>query len=107
MQTVPGQSDGEYKKEQLAVIRQPRARPALLWLRRADGKESIMVHAIEATVRVLKMIANTDIVGGVWSSIEEKIVIMASRTPAARVILISPTEEISGLAAEDRVPPGW
>ena len=52
LQMVPGQSDGEYKNEKLAVVRQPRAKPALLGLRRAEGRENRIAHAMDAIVSV-------------------------------------------------------
>ena len=99
MQTVPGHMDGEKRKEQLAVIRQPRARPALLWLRRADGIENDIAKAIDATVSVIRMIAKAEIEGGVASTTDERTAISASRTPAVRVMLVSPTEQFSGEVA--------
>ena len=63
LQTVPGQRDGENKKELLAVRKQPRARPALLWLRRGGGWETSIADAIEAIANVISIKDEVDIDG--------------------------------------------
>ena len=100
LQTVPGQREGLNKNEQLAVVRQPRARPALLWLRTAIGEEKRIDAAIAATVNVVSVIAEAEMVGGDETSMDERIVKTARITPAASVVVASPTELVSGDAAE-------
>jgi hypothetical protein len=104
LQTVPGQREGENRNEQLAVVRQPRARPALLWLRRASGEENRIDAAIAATVNVVSVIAEAEMVGGDETSMDERTVNMARITPAASVVVASPTELVSGDAAEELMP---
>lgn len=104
MQIVPGHSEGENRKEQLAVVRQPRARPALFWLRRASGEENKIDAAIAATVKVAIAIVDANIVGGDETSIDESTVKTARMAPAASVIVVSPTELVSGDAAEEFIP---
>ena len=104
LQTVPGHTEGENRNEQLAVVRQPRARPALLWLRRASGVENRIDAAIAATVKVVSVIADAEIVGGDETSIDERTVKMAKITPAASVVVVSPTELVSGDVAEEFMP---
>ena len=102
---MPGQSDGENKKEQLAVTRQPRASPALLWLRIVDGCEKMIEDAIDATASVISSIGNAPIVGAVDSKVEASIVVKARMNPLIRVKSASPAEQISGDAAVSVVLP--
>lgn len=92
MQTVPGQRNGEKRKEQLAVVKHPRARPALLVLRNAAGVENRSDAAIAATVRVVSRIVDAEITGGEETSIDESTVKRASMTPAASVEVALPGE---------------
>lgn len=59
---------------------------------------------MEATVRVLRTMALAETIGGACNSIEERTVKTASKTPAVRVMFVSPTEHVNGDAAEGRVP---
>lgn len=93
---VPGQRDGENKKEQLAVVRQPRARPALLSLRRDVGDEKRRDAAIAATVKVVRMIVEVEIIGGEEISIEENIVKKARSMPDASVEVALPGVVVKG-----------
>ena len=60
-----------------------------------------MADAIEATVSVLRMIADAEICGGVETRTDEKTVMTARRTPATNVMFVSPTEHVSGDVADD------
>ena len=104
MQIVPGHSDGENKNEKLAVVRQPRARPALVGLRRAEGRENRIADAMDAIVSVISRSDDTDIEGELERIVEARMVNTAKMAPLARVSFTSPTEHVSGdAAAENRL----
>lgn len=105
LHTVPGQSDGEYKNEQLAVIRQPRAKPALLSLRSVEGLENRTADAIEATASVMSIIDDAEIDGAVDSITDATTVKIARIVPLTTVMSTSPAEQVSGDAAERLVLP--
>lgn len=89
---VPGQRDGEYRKEQLAVAKQLRARPALLGLRSAAGLENKIADAIAMMVTAVRNIDEDDIVRDVCKSVAARAVRIARINPAAMVMFTSPTE---------------
>lgn len=86
LHTVPGQSDGEKRNEQLAVTRQPRARPALLWLRRVEGWENRIAIAIEATARMMSKRDIDESRGGTKVNVDARTVSKADPIPPRSVM---------------------
>lgn len=68
----------------------------MLSLRRANGEEKRSEAAADATVKVASSIVVVDMTGGEDTSIDERIVNVASRTPAPRVVFASPTDVVRG-----------
>ena len=92
---VPGHMVGENRKEQLAVIKQPKARPALLWLRRVTGRAKSVAEAIDATVNNIRTIEDVENVNGYPNTVAVRVVISARNTPALREMSMSSAEAVS------------
>lgn len=99
LQMVPGQSEGENRNAELAVTRQPNARPAFVVLRKVAGCAKQLAAVAVAIDNVLK---KTDL--GIKSDFdcatEVKTVTRESAPPAMRVKLTSPLELVKGEAVQ-------
>lgn len=102
---MPGQRVGENMKEQLALMKQPRARPALLSPRRVAGWEKRIEADMVPMARVPRMTVPMDTGGAAERMMEARTLTIAMKTPAKSVRLISPAEQVSGEAAESRKVP--
>ena len=100
MQTVPGHNVGENMKEQLAVTKQPRARPALLSPRRVAGCEKRMEAAMVPMANVPMITVLTVIVGQAERMVADTMLTATIAAPANNVRFTSPAEHVSGDAAE-------
>lgn len=97
LQMVPGQREGENRNAELAVTRQPSARPAFVVLRKVAGCAKKLAAVAVAIDNVLK---KTDL--GIKSDFDcttdANTVTRESTPPAIRVKLTSPLELVKGEA---------
>ena len=98
---MPGHIVGEKRKEQLAVTRQPRARPALPSLRSVDGCAKRIEDAMVPTVSVMRAIEVVEMMGAVDVTTEVRTVRTASRAPLSNVRSTASGVHVNG----DDVPP--
>ncbi len=99
---VPGHSDGEKRKAQLAVKRQPSPRPALVELRNVAGCAKTFAAVALAIDSVLKPIDDGTRDGELPSRTDAPTVINESKPPEISVKFTSPVEHVRDEAFQDK-----
>lgn len=99
LQIVPGHKDGEKRNEQLAVVKQPRASPALFRLLKVLEVERVMHAVKDAAVLKPRISVGVDTVVPARPNSTASPVMMASKRPDARVMFVSKSEPISCVTA--------
>ena len=102
LQMVPGHSDGEKRKAQLAVKRQPSPRPALEELRNVAGCAKTFAAVALAIDSVLKPIDDGTRDGELPCRTDAPTVINESKPPDISVKLTSPVEHVRDEAFQDK-----
>lgn len=97
---VPGHKAGENKNAELAVRRHPSPKPVFAELRRVPGCAKRYAAVAVATESVLKMSDVGKMDNDLACKIDARMVTKESKTPARRVKLTSPVEQVKDETAQ-------